>query len=113
MILLHSEFLKLYNIHILGNLYIVGISLIAMELMFSEYIILLGQYLTLISDVISWIEEEHEFMSDKFIVFYPQDIEILTAVQIAESGNGIKISDEVTFRLNPNILRTKNDKRVL
>ena len=87
MILLRSEFLKLYNIHILGNLYIVGISLIAMELMFSEYIILLGQYLTLISDVISWIEEEHEFMSDKFIVFYPQDIEILTAVQIAESGN--------------------------
>ena len=67
MILLRSEFLKLYNIHILGNLYIVGISLIAMELMFSEYIILLGQYLTLISDVISWIEEEHEFMSDKFI----------------------------------------------
>ena len=31
-----------------------------MELMFSEYI--LGQYLTLISDVISWIEEEHEIM---------------------------------------------------
>ena len=57
MTLLHSEFLKLYNIHILGNLYIVGISVIAMELMFREYIILLGQYLTLISDVISWIEE--------------------------------------------------------
>ena len=38
-----------------------------MELMFSEYI--LGQYLTLISDVIkeglSWFEEEHEIMSDK------------------------------------------------
>ena len=34
-----------------------------MELMFSEYI--LGQYLTLISDVISWVEEEHEIMSDK------------------------------------------------
>ena len=31
--------------------------------MFSEYI--LGQYLTLISDVISWVEEEHEIMSDK------------------------------------------------
>ena len=34
-----------------------------MELKFSEYI--LGQYLTLISDVISWVEEEHEIMSDK------------------------------------------------
>ena len=34
-----------------------------MELMFSEYI--LGQYLTLISDVISWVEEEREIMSDK------------------------------------------------
>ena len=97
MTLLHSEFLKLYNIHILGNLYIVGISVIAMELMFREYIILLGQYLTLISDVISWIEEEHEFMSDK----------------LPESGNGIKISDEVTFRLYPNILRTKNDKSTI
>ena len=31
--------------------------------MFSEYI--LGQYLTLISDVISWVEKEHEIMSDK------------------------------------------------
>ena len=31
--------------------------------MFSEYI--LGQYLTLISDVISLVEEEHEIMSDK------------------------------------------------
>ena len=31
--------------------------------MFSEYI--LGQYLTLISDVISWVDEEHEIMSDK------------------------------------------------
>ena len=31
--------------------------------MFSEYI--LGQYLTLISDVISWVEEQHEIMSDK------------------------------------------------
>ena len=31
--------------------------------MFSEYI--LGQYLTLISDVISWVEEEHEIMSNK------------------------------------------------
>ena len=34
-----------------------------MELMFSEYI--LGQYLTLMSDVISWVEEEHEIMPDK------------------------------------------------
>ena len=34
-----------------------------MELMFSEYI--LGQYLALISDVISWVEEEHEIESDK------------------------------------------------
>ena len=34
-----------------------------MELMFSEYI--LGQYLTLISDVISWGKEEHEIMSDQ------------------------------------------------
>ena len=31
--------------------------------MFSKYI--LGQYLTLISDVISWVKEEHEIMSDK------------------------------------------------
>ena len=32
--------------------------------MFSEYI--LGQYLTLISDIeISWVEKEHEIMSDK------------------------------------------------
>ena len=31
--------------------------------MFSEYI--LGQYLTLISDVISWVEEEHEITPDK------------------------------------------------
>ena len=34
-----------------------------MELMISEYI--LGQYLTLISGVISWVEEEHEIMLDK------------------------------------------------
>ena len=59
-----------YITHILGNL--VGISPIGMELMFSEYI--LGQYLTLISDVISWIEEEHEIMSDKgfFKQFMPE-----------------------------------------
>ena len=31
--------------------------------MFSEYI--LGQYLTLTSDVISWVQKEHEIMSDK------------------------------------------------
>ena len=31
--------------------------------MISEYI--LGQYLILISDVISWVEEENEAMSDK------------------------------------------------
>ena len=47
---------------------LVGISPVGMKLMFSEYI--LGQYLTLISDVISWIEEEHEIMSDK--VFFKQ-----------------------------------------
>ena len=40
-----------------------GISPDGMELMFSEYI--LGQYLTLVSDVISLVEEEHEIMSDK------------------------------------------------
>ena len=34
-----------------------------MELMIIEY--MLGQYLTLISDVISWVEEEHEIISDK------------------------------------------------
>ena len=34
-----------------------------MKLMFSEYI--LGQYLTQISDVISWVEEEYEIMLDK------------------------------------------------
>ena len=33
--------------------------------MFSEYI--LGQYLTLISDVIIWFEEEHEIMSDEVL----------------------------------------------
>ena len=42
-----------------------GIFLIGMELMFSEYI--LGQYLTLISDVISWGEEEHEIMDKGFL----------------------------------------------
>ena len=55
---LHPE---LYNTHTGKTL--LGISPIGMELMFSEYI--LGQYLTLISDVISWVEEEHEIMSDK------------------------------------------------
>ena len=54
-------FLKLYSTHTGKPL--VGISPIEMELMFSEYI--LGQYLTLISDVISWVEKEHEIMSDK------------------------------------------------
>ena len=56
-----SDVLKLYNTHTGKPL--VGISLIGMELMFSEYI--LGQYLTLISDVISWVEEEHEIISKK------------------------------------------------
>ena len=56
-----SDFLKLYNTHTGKPL--VGISLIGMELMFSEYI--LGQYLTLISDVISWVEQEHEITSNK------------------------------------------------
>ena len=31
--------------------------------MFIEYI--LGQYLTLISDVINWVEKKNEIMSDK------------------------------------------------
>ena len=34
-----------------------------MELMLNEYI--LGQYLTQIPDVISWVEEEQEIMPDK------------------------------------------------
>ena len=34
-----------------------------MELMFNEYV--LGHYLSLISNVISWVEEEYEIMSDK------------------------------------------------
>ena len=34
-----------------------------MELMFSEYV--LGHYLSLMSNVISWVEEEYEIMSDK------------------------------------------------
>ena len=42
---------------------LVGISPTGMELMFSEYIVV--HYLTLIPDVISWVEEEHEIMSDK------------------------------------------------
>ena len=54
-------FLKLYSTHTGKPL--VGISQIGMKLMFSECI--LGQYLTLISDVISWVEKEHEIMSDK------------------------------------------------
>ena len=45
--------------------HLVGISPTGMELMFSEYI--LGQYLTLISDVISWGEEEHEIMDKGFL----------------------------------------------
>ena len=49
--ILVSDFLKLYNTHTGKPL--AGISPTGMELMFNEYI--LGQYLTLISDVISWI----------------------------------------------------------
>ena len=41
----------------------VGISPTGMELMFSEYIP--NQYMTLISDVVSWVGEKHEIMSDK------------------------------------------------
>ena len=52
-----------YKADILGNLYTVRISPIGMELMFSEYT--LDQYLSLISDVISWVKEEHEIMSEK------------------------------------------------
>ena len=54
-------FLKLYSTHTGKPL--LGISQIGMKLMFSECI--LGQYLILISDVISWVEKEHEIMSDK------------------------------------------------
>ena len=53
--------LKLYNSHTEKTL--VGISTVRMELMFNENI--LGQYLTLTSDVISWVQKEHEIMSDK------------------------------------------------
>ena len=55
------KFRELHNTHTWKSL--VGIFPIGMELMFSEYI--LDQYLTLISDVISYVEEEHEVMSDK------------------------------------------------
>ena len=48
-----NDFLKLYAAHTGKPL--VGISLIGMELMFSEYV--LGQYLILISDVISWLRK--------------------------------------------------------
>ena len=53
-------FLKLYSTHTRKPL--VGISPIGLKLMFSEYI--LGQYLTPISDVIRWVKEEYEIMSD-------------------------------------------------
>ena len=43
--------------------HLVGISPTGIELMFSEYI--LGQYLTVIFDVISRVEEGHEIMPDK------------------------------------------------
>ena len=52
-----------YITHIYTGKPLVGISLIGMELMISE--IILGQYLTQISDVIIWFEEEHEIMSDE------------------------------------------------
>ena len=60
----------LYNTHTEKTL--VAISLIRMELMLSEYI--LDQYLTLISDVISCVEEEHKIMSTKgfFKQFMPK-----------------------------------------
>ena len=59
--ILCSDFLKLYKIHTGKPL--VGNSPIGMELMFSKYT--LGQYLVVTSDTISWVEEEHEIMSDK------------------------------------------------
>ena len=59
-----NDFVELYNTH--TGKHLVGISPIGMDLIFSEYI--LGQYLTLISDVISWFEEEHKIMSDKGFV---------------------------------------------
>ena len=59
--------LRVYNTISSSNLAtmkpLVGISPVGMKLMFSEYI--LGQYLTLISDVISWVEDKHEIMSFK------------------------------------------------
>ena len=50
--------------------------------MFSEYI--LGQYLTLIADVISWVDEEHEILSDK--AFFKQFM--------SEKCQGLTISGE-------------------
>ena len=58
--ILVNDFLILCNTH--TGKPSVGISPIGMELMFSEYI--QDHYLTLISDVISWVEENHEIMSD-------------------------------------------------
>ena len=56
--------------------------------MFSEYI--LGQYLTLISDVISLVDEEHEIMSDK---------EFFNPIQVGGGPRNPPISfSPVTFR---------------
>ena len=51
------------RIHTHTGKHLVEISPIGMELMFIKYI--LGQYMTLTSDVVSWVEEDHEIMSDK------------------------------------------------
>ena len=57
-----------------------------MELMFSFYI--LGQYLTLIShkkcDVISWVEEEHEIITDKGFL---KDNGFFTVLETEEAAN--------------------------
>ena len=57
------DFPKLHSTHTIqftGKSF-VGISPVAMELMFNEHI--RGQYLTL--GKTGWVEEEHEIMSDK------------------------------------------------
>ena len=56
-----------------------------MELMLSEYI--LAQYLILISDVISCVEEEHKIMSNKgfFKQFMPKKIQFSETEEAANT----------------------------
>ena len=56
-----------------------------MELMFSEYI--LGQCLTLISDVISCFEEQHEIMSDKGFLKQFMSEKIIQFSEAEEAAN--------------------------